>query len=74
MPDGSLAQPLTQIEFSYGRDTMIDNSGVHIIAHASARHDTVVMDEPTFKATIDALTCKATTDLFINRKVNTKSK
>jgi len=56
MPDGSLALPLTQIEFTYGRANMMDNSGVAQVAHALARPDSEIMDEATFKTTIDALT------------------
>ena len=52
MPDGSLAQPLTQIEFSYGRDAMLDTSGAIAVPHALASPDTLVLDEANFKATI----------------------
>ena len=42
MPDGSLALPLTQIEFSHGRTNMMDNSGVAPVAHALASPDTLI--------------------------------
>ena len=74
MPDGSLALPLTQIEFTYGRANMMDNSGVAQVAHALARPDSEIIDEATFKTTIDALTNKVTTDFFINRKLSKTSK
>ena len=74
MPDGSLAQPLTQIEFSYGRDAMLDTSGAIAVPHALASPDTLVMEEATFKATIDALTSKPTMDFFNSRKLNQNSK
>ena len=69
MPDGTFAIPLTQIEFIYGRNGMIDASGAHAVPHALASPDTLVMDEATFKATTDALTNKVITDFFINRKL-----
>ena len=74
MPDGSLALPLTQIEFSCGRTNMMDNSGDAPIAHALASPDTLIMDEATFKTTINALTNKVTTDFFIHRKLCKTSK
>ena len=74
MPDGSLAQPLTQIDFSYGRDALLDTSGGAAIPHACAKRNSDVMDESTLKATIDALTNKVITDFFINRKLCTTSK
>ena len=74
MPDGSFAQPLTQIDFSYGRDGMLDTSGNIAVPHAFASPDKIVMDEVTFKATIDALTNKPTIDFFNSRKLNQNSK
>ena len=75
MPDGSFAQPLTQIDFvSYGRDGMLDTSGNIAVPHAFASPDTKVMDEATFKATIGALTSKPTIDFFNSRKLNQNSK
>jgi len=74
MPDGSLALPLTPIEFSHGRTNMMDHSGAAPIAHALASPDTLAMEEATFKSTIDALTNKSMTDFFINRKISKTSK
>ena len=65
MPDGTLASPLTQIDFTYGRSTIMDTSGNIPIPHALASPDTLVMDEVTFKSTNDALTNKVITDFFI---------
>ena len=74
MPDGTFASPLTQIEFTYGRSTMMDNSGNNPIPHALASPDTLVMDELIFKSTSEALTIKVITDFFRNLKLNKTSK
>ena len=65
MPDGTFAIPLTQIEFTYGRNGMMDTSGALAIPHELASPDTLVMDEAIFKATTDALTNKVITEFFI---------
>ena len=40
MLDGPLALPLTQIEFSFGRDAMMDNLGAAVVSHACAKPNT----------------------------------
>ena len=74
MPDGTFAIPLTPIEFSYGRETMQDTSGAGPVPHALASPDSLVMEEATFKATIDALSSKPTMDFFNSRKLTQNSK
>jgi len=74
MPDGSFAQPLIQIEFSYGRDGMMDTLGANAVPRLFASPDTIVMDEAICKATIDALTSKTTIDFFSGRKLTQNSK
>ena len=74
MPDGYFAQPLIQIEFSYGRDGMMDTLGANAVPHLFASPDTIVMDEAICKATIDALTSKTTIDFFSGRKLTQNSK
>ena len=74
MLDNTFAIPFTPIEFSYGRDNLQDKSGVNAIPHAFASPDTMVMDEATFKATIDVLNSKTTVDFFNSRKLNQNSK
>ena len=72
MPDGNLAIPLTQIEFTYGRNLMMDT--VNAIPHALASPDTLIMEEATFQSTMNSLTTKSMTDFFINRKLCKTSK
>ena len=74
MPDGTFSSPLTQIEFTFGRNTMMDHSGINPIPHALASPDTLVMDEQTFKSTSEALTNKGIIDFFGNRKLSKTSK
>ena len=68
MPDGNLAIPLTQIEFTYGRNDMMDTANA--VPHALASPDTLIMEETTLQATNNALTNKSITDFFINRKLH----
>ena len=70
MPDGTFAIPLTQIEFTYGRNAMMNTSGANAVPHALASPDTLIMEQATLKATNDALTNKSITDFFINRKLH----
>jgi len=74
MPDNTFAIPLTPIEFSHGREDLQDTSGAIAIPHPLASPDTIIMDEPVFKATIDALTSKTTVDFFNSRKLTQNSK
>ena len=74
MPDSTFSIPLTPIEFTYGRDNLQDTPGGFAVPHPLASPDTIVMDEAMFKATIDALTSKTTTDFFNARKLNQNSK
>jgi len=53
---------------------MIDTSGIPHVPHAHARPDTTIIDEPTFQATINALTSKSIMDFFNLRKLNQNSK
>ena len=74
MPDGTFSSPLTQIEFTFGRSTMMDNSAINPTPHPLASPDTLIMDELTFKSTSEALTNKGITDFFKYRKLSKASK
>jgi len=68
MPDGNVAISLTQIDFTYGRNDMMDTANA--VSHALASPDTLIMEETTLQATNYALTNKSITDFFINRKLH----
>jgi hypothetical protein len=54
MPDNTFAIPLTSIEFTHGREDLQDTtSGAIAIPHPLASPDTIIMEEATFKATIE---------------------
>ena len=72
-PDGSIQQPPTRIKFTFGRDTLLDHSGIAALPHPLAQSSSKILEPALHNTVMDYLTNRTTVDWFNNLKLNLNS-